>query len=182
MLPLPCRHGPGEHPRDDLQRLAKALAALSGRSPGDARLVVLLRNRPAAQAELQPATGDDVQRGRHLRQQRGMAEVVAQDQLPDPQARGPGKQRRRQRPRLKRRLVRLPWRVEVVIQPQGVEAEPLALQRPVEHLLEAHRDLRQVDAELDARCRLPLPAMTPMGDQVEMMVTPAVPRAPYSCA
>ena len=102
----------------------------------------------AADAECQPARRDLVQRRRHLGQDRGMTELVAQHHMSDPDTFGTAEQRGGQRPRLHRRVVRHSRRVEVVVEPDRVDAELLAAQRAMQHLLVGETHLRQIDPDL----------------------------------
>jgi hypothetical protein len=144
-------HRVGEHPVDDGQRLGQALGSLAQRPEGDAGLLVLEGVRAAADPDVEATVRDHVGGGDHLGQQRRVAEVVVEDEVAHPQRRGPGEQRRRQRPSLQGRAVGDHGRVEVVVDPERTQPEALGSFRLLEDLVEGERHLGQVDPERGPR-------------------------------
>src|SRR6185437_12208830 len=124
---------------DQLDRLAEAPDQLGRLRKVDPERPMLRYVPPRADAELQAATADVIDRRRLFREQRGMAEGVAADQHADANSRGHRRQRAEQRPALEVRPVRMTWLDEVVAQPDAVEAEPIE-QLPVLD----HRGVRKV--------------------------------------
>ena len=118
----------GEGLMQDLQRLAQPFGALAERSPVQSGPVVLVFDRTAADAELKPACRDLVQGRGHLRQDRGVTELVAQHHVSDSNALGTAEQCRGQGPGFHRGIVGRPWTVEVVVEPQRVDAQLFAEQ------------------------------------------------------
>jgi hypothetical protein len=98
----------------------EAVDPLAGRVHRDARLVVVARHPAGADAQLEPAGREDVQRGHLLGRHHRVLVVVVQHQRPDPQlARGVGRGGQR---RAGRQLI-----PEVVGDEQGRVAEILGL-------------------------------------------------------
>ena len=97
---------------------AEAGGPLGEGAPVQPGLPVFGFDRSAAQPELQAAAGDLVQGGGHLGQQDGMAKLVAQHHVSDPEAFGVREQRGGQRPGLQGRHVRQARAVEMVVEPQ----------------------------------------------------------------
>ena len=108
----------GERLAQNLQRLAEPLRSLGERTPVQPDPVVLVLDGTAADAELQPSGRDLVECGRHLREHRGMAKLVAQHHVSDLDPLGAAEQRGRQGPRLHRGVVGCTRGIEVVVKPQ----------------------------------------------------------------
>src|SRR6476646_5289818 len=77
-----------------------------------------------------------------------MAELVAQHHMSDLDAFGTTEQRSGQRPGFHRRVVGCAWAVQVVVEPQRVDAEAVAPLRAVQNLLVGEAHLGQVNADL----------------------------------
>src|SRR6476620_12607570 len=95
----------GEGLMQDLQRLAQPLGALAERSPVQPGPAVLVFDRTATDAELKPSCRDLIESRGHLRQDRGVAELVAQHHVSDANALGAAEQCRGQSPSFHRGLV-----------------------------------------------------------------------------
>jgi hypothetical protein len=67
----------------------------------------------------------------------------------DPQAVHLGQQGRRERPALERGRVGQMRAVEMVVEPERVEAEPFRVPCPLQHLVVAERELGHVDPDAD---------------------------------
>ena len=86
-----------------------------------------------ADAELEPAAADDVDRRRHLRGEGGVPEPGADDHVAEPDALGRHRERGQDRERLERDLLGRPrHRVEVIEDPQRLEPELLGLPRQLD--------------------------------------------------
>jgi hypothetical protein len=135
---------------DDLQRLVEALGALAGRAEVEAVRLVLRLVPAGAHSEDQPAVADVVDRGGHLRHQRGVPVRVAGHEDADADAARLRGERRQRRPAFEVRAVRVGEdRHEVVVQVGGVEAEALRLAPRREQVVPA-RVVRRLDAETHA--------------------------------
>ncbi len=86
-----------------------------------------------------------------------MAEVVAQDQMPDAQAVGVGQQIGGEGPGLQGGQVGLAGAVEMVVEPQRVEAHFLGQPGALEDAVVAQGNLGQVEAEIHASHRHTVP-------------------------
>ena len=107
----------------DLDRLAEAGDQLGFVRKGDAEHLVLGHEPAGAEAELEAAAGDVVDRDRLLGQQRRVAEGVAGDQDAEADALRGQSQPSQQRPGLEDRAVQLERRHVVIGQPEAVEAD-----------------------------------------------------------
>jgi len=73
----------GHQPLDDGDALLETVQAHAGRVVGHARAFVVAAHPPGTQAELEPTVGEQVDRGRLLRQHEGMAVVVVEHERAD---------------------------------------------------------------------------------------------------
>jgi hypothetical protein len=134
-----------------LQRLTEPLGALRESAPVQADARVLVLDGSAADPELK-APGRDLVEGRcHLREHGRMAKLVAQHHVSDLDAFGAAEQCGRQGPCLERGVVRGAGSVQVVVEPQRVDAEFLTAQCAVQDVGVAEAHLGQVDADLGPR-------------------------------
>jgi len=78
-----------------------------------------------------------------------MAEVVVQDEVPDPQGRGADEECSGERPSFQCRVARQSGTVQMVEQPEGGDARVFADERPGEQPIEVEADLGDVDPEID---------------------------------
>ncbi len=124
----------GERLVQNLQRLAEPLGPFGERAPVHPDPVVLVLDGTAADAELEPACRDLVECGRHLCKHHGMAKLVAQHHVSDLDALRTAEQRGRQRPCLQRGIVGNSRPVEVVVEPQRVDAQFLTPQRAMQNV------------------------------------------------
>jgi hypothetical protein len=76
-------------------------------------------------------------------------EVVAEHQVSEPEPRGLGQEERGERPPLEGRGFGQSGGVEMVVEPQGVEAELLGGSGSEQHVVVGEGDLRDVDAEVN---------------------------------
>src|SRR5437763_14936323 len=99
---------------------------------------MLLLEPSAADAEIEAAAGDVIERRRHLRGDARIAVGVAVDQRSDTSAGGVLAQRAQQGPSFKARPIRIghKYREEVVEAPQRVVAPAVGLLPQLAHLLE----------------------------------------------
>src|SRR5437763_4055696 len=81
--------GTGEQGPDDAQRLLEPADALARPVEPDPGRVVFGLVPARAEAELEPSPGYEMQAGRLVRHDRGVAEVVGEHDRADPQAGGP---------------------------------------------------------------------------------------------
>ena len=117
-----------EHPGDDLEVVAEGVHPLTDGREAVAVGQPLVLLPAGADAELEAAAADDVERRGELGGQRRVAEAGADDHVAEPDTRGHHGQRGERRERLEGDLVgRLGHRVEVVEDPQRLEAERLGL-------------------------------------------------------
>jgi hypothetical protein len=116
-----------EHARDDLERVLEDLRAIRKRVPRDAGLVVLDVVRPAPEADVEAAVRDHIERRRHLAEHCRVTEGRTEHHVPDAQALGLGEQRGGQGPAFERGSVGEVRPIEVVVEPERVEAESSVL-------------------------------------------------------
>ena len=136
-----------EHAREDLERLAETGRPLRRRPGIDAERAQLGVDRSPPEPELEPAVAEHVERGRHLRQHRGVAERVARHQVTESDPARARRQAGRERPALERVPFGRGRGGEVVHQPHRVEPGRLGGQRPLEDRVERHAQLGQEQPE-----------------------------------
>ena len=127
---------PGEHPVEDLEGLAQLRGACRGWLRAEPERAQLVGHRAPTDPELEPAVRDHVERCGHLGEQCGMAEGVAQHEVPDADLRGACRERARDRPALQCVDLGRHRGREVVHQPDGVEAGGLGRERPLHDAVE----------------------------------------------
>jgi hypothetical protein len=110
-------------------------------------LAVLALVPAGAEADLDPAPRDHVNRGGDLGEQRGVAEGVRRHHEPAPDAPGLDEERGEQRPALVLRARRVVLVHQVVVDPGGVEAEAVGLEPRLAHLGVRALHLRHLDSE-----------------------------------
>jgi hypothetical protein len=136
-----------EHAREDLERLAQtggALGRQSGVDPEGAQLGV---DRAPTETELEPSVTEHVERRRHLRQHRRVAERIARHEVAESD---PARARREpggECPALERVPFGRGGGGEVVHQPHRVEPGCFGRQRPIEDRVERHAQLREEQPE-----------------------------------
>ncbi len=113
-----------EHLRDHRQVVAENGEPFSERREAVAECPPLVFLPPGADTQLEATAADDVDRRRLLGRQRRIAESGAHDHVADSDAFGADRQRGEDGERFERHLVfRLGHRVEVIEDPQGLEAK-----------------------------------------------------------
>src|SRR5262245_50929352 len=119
---------------DDLAGLVEPLEPLAHRVKGNAIGRVLVLLPPCAQAEHETSTGDDVDLGGHLRDNRRMTIRVAQDDGAEPHPRHEGRQSAEGAPRLQHGALALCSVVdEVVVYAGDVPAGSLQVSPELQH-------------------------------------------------
>ena len=125
----------------NLQGFGQSGGAVAEAAPVEPALMMLGFDRPAADSQLKPSGGYLIQRGGHLGEQNRVPELVAQHQMSDAQSFGVTEQRGGQGPGFQGVQVRRTRAVEVVVEPQRVDAELFTSSGPVQHLGVAEADL-----------------------------------------
>ncbi len=119
-----------QHSADDLEGVVEHGQALLRLRKAVAVGEPLVALPAGADAQLEAPTADRVERGGHLRRERGVAEAVADDDVTEPDALGERRQRGERRERLERDLVGRPRHgVEVIEQPDRFGADAFRLLR-----------------------------------------------------
>ncbi len=131
----------------DLERLGKAIDPLPGGGKRPSVRLVFALGPPRADAEIDAAAGDVVDRDRLLEQKCRIAVGVPADQHAEAQALGEGRQRGEHRVGLVRRVHDVEEPVEVVDQEETIEAEHLRL-TGARQQLRPRRALPEHDPEL----------------------------------
>ncbi len=137
----------GPHPLHDRRRLGELLEPSACGRKREAVAFELLGEPTRAETDDDPPAGDVIERGRHLRVQRGVAETGRRDEQSELGLGGDRADRGERRPRLENRDRGHRHTVEMVVQPERIEAELFELERRRTSLLPAPLDLRQRRAE-----------------------------------
>src|SRR5438034_1015530 len=115
VLPLEARAPLRTQERDHGERLVELLAARREVRARQAELLELGEIRAGAEAQLEAAAADHVERDRHLRKQRRVAKAVAEHELAEPDSLRQRGQRGDERPALEPGDVRRAGWMEVVV-------------------------------------------------------------------
>ena len=137
----------GPHPAQDLERLAELGQACADRRERIAVLLVLDLVPAGAEADDQPAAAHLVERGRHLREERGRPIADAEDELSDTHAPGDRRGRDRFGPRLEHPDALVRQIDEVIDDPDRIEAGLVGRLGDLACLAPGGAELRQADAE-----------------------------------